>query len=150
LERYGAENRVELVNLTRAWPNADLRNLSELSGDIAEIRTALNKTFTDATDFGQARGHNGNGQPVPVPAAGHGHAAGKTDLAVEVRALREVLLEIDVALKLAREMPPTADVSPIVDAIHKRVNAALEQSERLDSLVDDQRHANRMSRNRAS
>jgi DNA-binding CsgD family transcriptional regulator len=150
LERYGAENRVELVTLTRTWPDADVSNLSDLSDDIAGIRAGLNTTDADATAFGQTRGRNGNGHPAAAPAAGYGHAAGKTDLGVEVRALRETLLEINVALKLARELPPTADVGPIVDAIHKRVNAALEQSERLDLLIDDQRHADRMSRDRAS
>jgi len=60
-----------------------------------------------------------------------------TDLPTEIRSLREVLSEINVALKLAREMPADADVGPLVDAIRARVGAALEQSARLDALVDD-------------
>src|SRR2546423_1919252 len=53
LERYGAENRVELVSLTRAWPEAEGNGYAELSGDIAGIRAGLNKTYQDATALGQ-------------------------------------------------------------------------------------------------
>jgi hypothetical protein len=73
-----------------------------------------------------------------------------SDLAAEVRSLREVLAEINVALKLAREMPATTDVGPIVDAIRTRVGAALEQSVKLDALVDRQRTARGGSRQSAS
>jgi predicted transcriptional regulator len=147
LERYGAENRVELVSLTRAWPEADERGYAELSGNIAGIRAGLNKTYQDATAFGEM--HAGNGHLVPpVPRAGtNGHAPPiSNDLAAEVRSLREVLGEINVALKLARELPADADVGPLVDAIRKRVGAALDQSARLDALVDRKRTLDRQSR----
>jgi DNA-binding CsgD family transcriptional regulator len=150
LERYGAENRVELVSITRAWPEADGNGLADLSGDIAGIRAGLNKTYQDATAFGAAHGGNGNGHAVAaVPPPSNGHSAVTSDLASEVRSLREVLTEINVALKLAREMPASADVGPIVDAIRTRVGAALEQSARLDALVDHQRGADRRSRQSA-
>ena len=138
LERYGAENRVELVNLTRAWPLANESGYAELSTDIAGIRAGLNQTYEDATAFGQTRG--GNGHIVATPdAKTNGHAReASADLAAEVRALRDVLTEINVALKLAREMPATADVGPLVDAIRTRVGAALEQSAKLDALVDSE------------
>jgi hypothetical protein len=150
LERYGAENRVELVNITRAWPEADENGVADLSGDIAGIRAGLNKTYQDATAFGISHGRNGNGHASPaarIPS--NGHTAITSDLGAEVRSLREVLTEINVALKLAREMPATADVGPIVEAIRTRVGAALEQSARLDSLVDHQRGADRHSRQSA-
>jgi regulatory LuxR family protein len=153
LERYGAENRVELVTLTRAWPEADERPYAELSDNIAGIRAGLNKTYQDATTFGAMHGGNGNGHPVPsIPhVATNGHAAPVTsDLAAEVRSLREVLGEINVALKLARDMPATADVGPLVDAIRTRVGAALEQSARLDALVDRERTRDGRSRKSAS
>jgi DNA-binding CsgD family transcriptional regulator len=148
LERYGAENRVELVNLTRAWPDAD--GYAELSGDIAGIRAGLNKTYQDATALGQMRGGNGNGPAVPAVATDGQAAPPTADIAAEVRSLREVLGEINVALKLARELPPTADAGPLVDAIRTRVGAALEQSARLDALVDRERSRNRRSRQTAS
>jgi DNA-binding CsgD family transcriptional regulator len=148
LERYGAENRVELVNLARAWPQ-DENGFAELSGDIAGIRAGLNKTYQDATAFGEMHGANGNGNPLPAATNGHALPA-TTDLAAEVRALRETLGEINVALKLAREMPATADVGPLVDAIRTRVGAALEQSARLDALVDHERALDRRSRKSAS
>jgi DNA-binding CsgD family transcriptional regulator len=151
LERYGAENRVELVSITRAWPDADRNGLADLSGDIAGIRAGLNQTFQDATAFGKSNGTNGNGHTVSsVPLPTNGHAGITSDLAAEVRSLREVLTEINVALKLAREMSSTADVGPIVDAIRTRVGAALEQSEKLDALVDHQRGMDRRSRQSAS
>lgn len=150
LERYGAENRVELVNVTRAWPEADGNGLSEISGDIAGIRAGLNKTYQDATAFGEIHGANGNGHLRPAIAT-NGHALpATTDLVAEVRSLRDTLGEINVALKLAREMPASADVGPLVDAIRARVGAALEQSAKLDALVDRERTLDRQSRKSTS
>ena len=150
LERYGAENRVELVSLTGAWSEAGERGYAELSGDISGIRAGLNRTYQDATALGDM--HRGNGQRVAVvpPAKTNGHTAPVTgDLAAEVRTLREVLGEINVALKLARELPARADVGPLVEAIRTRVGAALEQSARLDAMVDRERALDRESRQNA-
>jgi hypothetical protein len=154
LERYGAENRVELVSLTRSWPDPDDRGYADLSGDITGIRAGLNKTYQDARALSEM--HGGNGHLVaPAARATNGHATNghspkvAADLAAEVRVLREVLGEINVALKLARELPGNADVGPIVDAIRTRVGAALEQSARLDALVDSERTADRRSRESA-
>lgn len=151
LERYGAENRVELVNLTRAWPEADQRAYDEISSDIAGIRQDLHTTYQDATAFGEV--HGANGHPVTAVASGraNGHPSAVTpDLTAEVRSLREALTEINVALKLARELPANADVGPLVDAICTRVGAALEHSARLDALVDGRRAGDRRPRQTAS
>jgi hypothetical protein len=151
LERYGAENRVELVSLTRAWPEPEERGYAELSDDIAGIRAGLNKTYQDATAVGEM--HGGNDHPVAAAPRTdtNGHASPVTsDLVAEVRSLREVLGEINVALKLARELPADADVGPLVDAIRTRVGAALEQSARLDALVDRERTLDRRARKSAS
>ena len=151
LERYGAENRVELVTLTRAWPEPDDRSYAELSGDIAGIRAGLNKTYQDATAVGDMHGGKGHLAAAAPRAETNGHAPKMgTDLVAEVRALREVLGEINVALKLARELPAGADVGPLVDAIRTRVGAALEQSAKLDALVDRERAEDRRSRQSAS
>ena len=150
LERYGAENRVELVSLTGAWPTANERGYAELSGDIAGIRAGLNKTYQDATALGDMNRGNGHRVAPAQAAKTNGHTPPvTTDLAAEVRALRDVLGEINVALKLAREMPASADVGPLVDAIRTRVGAALEQSARLDTLVDRERTLDRRSRDSA-
>ena len=142
LERYGAENRVELVSITRAWADAAGNGLADLSSDIAGIRAGLNQTYQDATALGKSHGTNGNGHTVSaLPLPTKGHAVVPSDLAAEVRSLRDVLTEINVAMKLLREMPPTAQVGPILDAIRARVGAALEQSTKLDALVDHQRGA---------
>ena len=154
LERYGAENRVELVTLARAWPEADGNRYAELSGDIAGIRAGLNKTYQDATAVGEMHGGDGHLGAPPAKTNGHatnGHAPkADVDLAAEVRSLRDVLGEINVALKLARELPADADVGPLVDAIRTRVGAALERSARLDALVDSERTRDRRSRRTAS
>jgi DNA-binding CsgD family transcriptional regulator len=141
LERYGAENRVELVSLARAWPESDQSSYADLSGDLAGIRAGLNKTYQDATAFGKGRGGNGHAGPPPKPPRSHGNGhpiSPGANLVAEVRALREVLGEINVALKLARELPADTNVGPLVDAIRTRVNAALEQSSRLDDLIERQ------------
>jgi DNA-binding CsgD family transcriptional regulator len=151
LERYGAENRVELVTLARAWPEQDEGAYAELSSDIAGIRAGLNRTYQEATEVGQMRGASGHVAASVAPVKTNGHAPkGRTDIAAEVRSLRDVLAEINVALKLAREMPAGADVGPLVDTIRTRVGAALEQSARLDALVDTERATERRSRQSAS
>jgi len=151
LERYGAENRVELVSLARAWPDADERGLTQLSGDIAGIRAGLNKTYQDAAAVKDM--HGGKSQrATKAPRAGtNGHPTkAGTDLAAEVRSLRAVLGEINVALKLARELPADADVGPLVDAIRTRVGVALDQSAKLDTLVERERTQDHGSRQSAS
>jgi DNA-binding CsgD family transcriptional regulator len=150
LARYGAENRVQLVTLSRAWPEADGNGFAELSGDIAGIRAGLNKTYQDATAISETHGENGPSAPAARPAQTNGHMPKtRTDIAAEVRSLREILAEINVALKLARELPADADVGPLVDTIRARVGVALDQSAKLDALVDSQRIADRRSRQSA-
>jgi DNA-binding CsgD family transcriptional regulator len=151
LERYGAENRVELVGLTRAWPEAEERTYAELSSEIAGIRVGLNKTYQDASALGEM--HGGYRDAALAAATGgktNGHLPAVGDLATEVRSLREVLTEINIALKLARELPADADVGPLVDAIRTRVGAALEHSAKLDALVDGRRSGERRSRRTAN
>lgn len=151
LERYGAANRVELVTLTHAWPEQDEPRYAELSGDIAGIRAGLNRTYQDATALANIHGGNGHLDAAAPHAKTNGHPlTADADLAAEVRSLREVLGEINVALKLARELPADANVGPLVDAIRTRVGAALEQSARLDALVDGQRNRDRQVRKNAS
>jgi DNA-binding CsgD family transcriptional regulator len=151
LERYGAENRVELVSLTRAWPEAEERTYAELSSDIAGIRVGLNKTYQDASAFGEMHGGNGDAAlDAATSGKTNGHLLAVGDLATEVRSLREVLTEINIALKLARELPADADVGPLVDAIRTRVGAALERSAKLDALVDGRRSGERRSRRTAN
>jgi predicted transcriptional regulator len=148
LERYGAGNRVELVALTRAWPEADGNGYAELSGDIAGIRAGLNKTYQDATAFSDM--HDGKTMAAPrMDTNGHTPKVG-TDIAAEVRSLRDLLAEINVALKIARELPADVDVGPLVDTIRARVGVALEQSAKLDSLVDRERTRDRRARQTAS
>ena len=150
LERYGAENRVELVTLTRAWPEADGNGYAELSADIAGIRAGLNRTYQDAGAVSEMHGGNGHAPAPRAEAKTNGHAPkANVDLSAEVRALREVLAEINVALKLAHELPADADVGPLVDTIRVRVGVALEQSAKLDSLVDRERNRDRRSRQTA-
>jgi DNA-binding CsgD family transcriptional regulator len=142
LERYGALNRVELVNLTRAWPDAEDRELAAVSADIAGTRAGLNRTYDDVNAFGEARAGDGHVRSTILRAKTNGHpqiTMTLADLAAEVRSLREVLSEINVALKLARELPAETDAGPIVDAIRARVSAALEKSVALDAMVDRER-----------
>ena len=151
LERYGAENRVELVSVTRAWADSDQNGYTDLATDIATIRTGLTQANHQTAAVGQAAGRNGHGDGHAVLDKANGHSApAASDLSSEVRRLREVLAEINVAVKLAREMPADANVLPIVDSIHARVSAALDQSARLDALVDGLRLRDRWSTKTAS
>lgn len=140
LERYGAENRVQLVGLTRTWPDAQDGGYAVAAAEIAGIRAGLAKTYDDATAFGKTHGANGHqaGAP-PLGDWSAGAPSNGTDLVSAVRSLREVLAEINVALKLARELPSDVNVVPIVDAIRARVSVALDETERLDLAVDRQR-----------
>ena len=151
LERYGAENRVELVNVTRAWAEVDAQNYGGFSRDIAGIRSELNRTYEDATALGRSRGGNDQQPSANAPQKTNGHpVVVDPDLSVEVRSLRELLVEINVALKLARELPADTTVGPFVDAIHTRVTAALNQSARLETVVAERRLAELRSRKAAS
>ena len=146
LERYGAENRVELVTITKAWPGSDGDGYDKLSSDLAGIREGLNQRAVS-----ESHGGNGHVATPVVSVRSNGHSSNvDTNLAAEVRFLRDVLTEINVALKLARELPTTAEVGPLVDAIRTRVGVALEQSEKLDALVDTARAEDRRSRRSAS
>ena len=136
LERYGALNRVELVSVTKAWAQADQPASRELANDIAGIQDGLQKTYREVGALSKGHGANGHSGPVSSRSETNGHTPViGTDLVTEVRSLREVLGEINVALKLARELPADADIGPLVDAIRTRVGAALDQSSRLDALV---------------
>jgi hypothetical protein len=54
---------------------------------------------------------------------------------LELGTLRELLTEIDVATKLARELPADATAGPLIDAVRARVARALEQSAKLELLL---------------
>lgn len=151
LERYGAENRVELVSVTRAWAEVDEHTYGGLSKDIAGIRSELNHTYEDATALGRSREGNGHQPPATASRETNGHSAAVDgDLSSEVRSLREILAEINVALKLARELPADTSVGPLVDAIRARVTAALSKSTRLEAVVAERRLAELRSRQTAS
>src|SRR3954470_2481880 len=148
LERYGAENRVELINLARAWPEGAQRAaFAEMSGEIASVRAGLNRTYEEASALGRTKLGNGHAQST---ASDSDRGGASTDLAAEVSSLHEVLAEINVALKLAREMPGTTDVGPLVDAIRSRVQVALDRSAKLDVLVDRARIQDGVLRQNAS
>jgi DNA-binding CsgD family transcriptional regulator len=108
LERYGADNRVELVNVTRAWADSDQRGYASLAADVAGIRASLQKT------------------------------SASPGLGGAVSALRDLLAEVDVAVKLAKELPPDVASGPLFDAIRARVRAALAESDRLATLIEQE------------
>jgi DNA-binding CsgD family transcriptional regulator len=151
LERYGAANRVELISVTRAWAEVDERTYGGLSRDIAGIRSELNQTYKDATAFGRSREGNSHKPPAISSRETNGHSvAVDGDLSSEVRSLRDILAEINVALNLARELPADTSVGPLVDAIRARVTAALNKSARLEAVVAERRLADLRSRETAS
>ena len=142
---------VQTCALPISWPEPDERAYAALSGDIAGIRAGLNQTYQDATGLSDRQGGNGHLVAAAPRTETNGHASKPpTDLVGEVRSLRDVLGEINVALKLARELPADADVGPLVDSIRTRVAAALEQSARLDTLIARERTADRRSTRNAS
>ena len=128
LERYGAENRVELVNLTRAWADADQRGYAALSADIAGLRRQLS---------GHVRSIDGPSLEIAAQTGLSPQAP--PELSESLVSLREVLRELDVAVKLAAELPTDATMGPLLDAVRARTRAALEYSERVEALVEEQR-----------
>lgn len=52
--------------------------------------------------------------------------------------LRELLTEVSVAAKLAREVPSEAATAPRIDAIRARVRAALEQCAKIAEMIERQ------------
>ncbi|HEV8536115.1 MAG TPA: helix-turn-helix transcriptional regulator [Candidatus Limnocylindria bacterium] len=139
LERYGAENRVQLVNITRAWSSIDLAGYSSLSDEVAGIRQGLSRGFPEVTSGGEIRVSR-----AEVPGATFGGNGGLSpqaplDLVQSVKSLRELLNEVHVAVKLARELPPESASGPLVDAIRTRVRAALAESDKLATLIARER-----------
>lgn len=126
LERYGAANRVELVSLTRAWSDADQRGYATLAVDVASVRHQL-----------------GRG----APAAGLIRTGlelspnSPDDLSDAIASLRSVLNELDVAMRLATEIPANGAKESLLDAVRARTQAALEYSERVAELVAAQQAA---------
>jgi hypothetical protein len=135
LERYGAANRVELVGRTRAWSDAEERSFSALSSDLAGIRVGLAHDGLGLSrqeirrDGDKSRPTNGDGIESTV------------DIALSLATVRELLNEVDVAVKLARELPADAATGSLGDAIRSRVRAAMAESDRLLSLIALQREA---------
>jgi DNA-binding CsgD family transcriptional regulator len=137
LQRYRADNRVELVNLTRAWADADARGYAALSADLAKVREQLAAVESSpAVPIDEIRS---TGEPGLSRELGRHLSAlspqAPTDLLEAVRALRELLTEVNVAVKLARELPADAAAGPLLDAMRTRMQAALQQSENLAELV---------------
>jgi DNA-binding CsgD family transcriptional regulator len=133
LERYGAGNRVELVSLTRAWSDIDAHSYDAISSDLAGIRATLAKSATGSTGRDQA------GAAKLEIGQDRLSAQAPPELIEAVRVLRELLSEVNVAMKLARELPPQTTAGPLVDAIRVRVQAALAQSDAVAQLIERER-----------
>lgn len=129
LERYGAQNRVELVALTGAWSDADAPEYAMLADRVSGLRADLRRSNAASSTVGQLR--SARHADVRLAVA----SSAREDLQRAVSSLRELLAEVDVAVKLARELPPEAATGPLVDAIRARVHAALDQSEWVATLI---------------
>jgi DNA-binding CsgD family transcriptional regulator len=138
LERYGAANRVELVALTHAWSAADDRRYDALTADLNTIRDQLadsNAHNSPRTDFRTPTPLSPNATPRV------------TDALVS---LRRVLNELDVAMRLARDMPSDNGRDALLDAVRTRSEAALEYTDAVTALVREQQTLETRERERVA
>jgi DNA-binding CsgD family transcriptional regulator len=126
LERYRAENRVELVARTRAWADSDEGGYAALSRDVASVRGQLAGGIGDLARL-----------ETTAPVAGLSPRSPE-DVTQAVASLNELLHEVNVALKLAREVHSDG-AGPLLDAMRTRVQAALDQTTVLADLIDERR-----------
>jgi DNA-binding CsgD family transcriptional regulator len=134
LERYGAANRVELVSLTRSWSDAEERSYASMSGDIADMRVALTREAGSSMSLSDLRK-----SPDAVTYMSRDLPSGAPDdIVASLASLRTLLGEVDIAVKLARELPAEAASGPLVDAIRSRIRTAIAESDRLTDLLKRQ------------
>jgi DNA-binding CsgD family transcriptional regulator len=139
LERCGAANRVELVSLTRAWSFADDGESSSLPGEMTRIARYLDGSLAEPS-LGQLR-RRLDGQ-APSPFGLHSlemSSDAPADLQKAVGSLRSVLGEVDIAMKLAAELPPETVSGPLLEAVRTRMRVALAFTEQVARLAARER-----------
>ena len=129
LERFDVENRVALVARSRAWADREDRSYEALSRDVDLVRTRLSGGSGGVTSLAAAS-----------PLAGD--ASMSPEMSRAIASLNGLLNEVDVAVKLARELPIDGGATgPLLEAVRTRVAAALEQTGRLAGLIERHRTA---------
>ena len=109
--RFGVTNRVELLAAARTSAAGDRANseivaLGELRAIAGRANANLGAMHGNGADG--SNGTNGHGNPV-----------------AQLRAVRDALAAVDLALDLVHELPPDT-TGPLVAALRKRVTVALD------------------------
>jgi DNA-binding CsgD family transcriptional regulator len=140
LERYDAGNRVELVNLAHAWTDTDDRAYASLAADVAAVRSGLTSGYSRMSSLGELRASRDQASASALRSTATDLSPqAPAELVDSARSLRDLLNEVNVAVKLARELPDESVTGPLIDAIRARVQSALAESERLASFLDRER-----------
>ena len=140
LERYDAGNRVELVNLAHAWTDSDDRGYASLAADVAVVSAGLASGYSRMSSLGQLRASRDQASASALRSATTDLSPqAPAELVDSARSLRELLTEVNVAVKLARELPDESVTGPLIEAIRTRVESALVESDRLASFLDRER-----------
>jgi DNA-binding CsgD family transcriptional regulator len=130
---HGATNRTELVSVTKAWAAAD-----------ADVYDAMDKTMRGVrrsiAGHRDTAGSDGDGRPVPGM-----HELGRQasrlsdgaspDVSLALGRLREIVLELNVAIELARDLPVDDTTKSLVKAVRRRATEAEKHVSVLEQAV---------------
>lgn len=149
LERYGAANRVELVGLSHAWADGDSREYGSLGDEVADLQNQLQSVEGKMATITQLRGVRERTSSGGFAARSNGLSpSASPDVLASVESLRDLLREVNIAVKLAAELPPETVSGPLIEAVRTRMHSALEQSERVAALLKRRAAAQRSDRPR--
>ena len=143
LVRHGVPNRTALVAATRSWSASDAAVYDAMDDVMATLRRAVTGQGEATNGGSAANGENGHGarprrainvEELRLQAAELSpDAPAEVKLAVE--RLREIVRELNVALELARDLPPGQSSKLLVKAVSRRAEDAEKQVATLESEI---------------
>ena len=135
LARHGATNRTELVAVTRAWTVGDAAEYAGVRMVASRMREDIGGDEHDERDGGHPPGAEIIGRSELSARVSRLSADAGSDVRVAIERLRKVVVELNIAIDLARELPVDATARGIVNAVRKRASEAERQLAALEQAL---------------
>ena len=140
LMRHGVPNRTALVAATRSWSASDAAVYDAMDDVMATLRRAVNGNGNGGS---AANGENGySARPrraISIEELRRQAAELSPDAPAEVKLaverLREIVRELNIALELARDLPPGQSSKVLVKAVSRRAEDAEKQVATLETAI---------------
>ena len=142
LMRHGVPNRTALVAATRSWSASDAAVYDAMDDVMATLRRAV--TGNENGNGGSAaNGENGHSarprRAISIEELRRQAAELSPDAPAEVKLaverLREIVRELNIALELARDLPPGQSSKVLVKAVSRRAEDAEKQVATLETAI---------------